>query len=206
MNSGVAQPPPLARRRLFAIAGAVFVLTTAAGLAWWMTTRQPDRLAPDWIPSTVVMAGTGVPGVRDGAAHTAEFSEPFGVAVAQDGSIFVSDAGDAHRVRRISPTGIVTTIAGGTRGFADGSGRSARFDTPSAIALAPDGALIVADTAKTPSVGSLPTVRRLRWLEAASRVIATAWLTKHSSTARWASPSIAWAAWSSRTPITIESG
>ena len=146
MNPGVAQPPPRARRWFLAIAGAA-LLISAAGLAWWWITRPPDRLAADWIPSVVVLAGTGVPGVRDGVAHAAQFSDPFGVAVAQDGTIFVSDAGDAHRVRRISPTGIVTTIAGGTRGFADGSGRSARFDTPSAIALAPDGALIVGDTA-----------------------------------------------------------
>jgi sugar lactone lactonase YvrE len=147
MNSGAAEKPRRrARRRVIAIAGVV-ILAVAAGFAWWLTTRRPDRLAPDWIPSAVVLAGTGVPGVRDGVAPAAQFSEPFGVAVAQDGSVFVSDAGDAHRVRRISPTGIVTTIAGGTRGFEDGTARSARFDTPSAIALAPDGALIVTDTA-----------------------------------------------------------
>ena len=158
MNSGVAQPPRRARRRLFAIAGAVFFLTTAAGLAWWVTTRQPDRLAPDWIPSTVSeLAGTGVPGVRDGVAHTAQFSEPFGVAVAQDGSIFVSDAGDAHRVRRISPTGIVTTIAGGTRGFADGSGRSARFFLCSPLLSLPTAPRSLPTPPITPSVGSLPT-------------------------------------------------
>jgi sugar lactone lactonase YvrE len=146
MNPGVAQPPRRARRWLLATAG-VFVLSSAAGLAWWWVARQPDRLAPDWIPSAVVVAGTGVAGVRDGIAHAAQFSEPFGLAVAADGTIFVSDAGEAHRIRRISPAGVVTTIAGGTRGFADAIGRSARFDTPSALALAPDGALIVADTA-----------------------------------------------------------
>ncbi len=131
---------------VFAITG-VLLVTCAAGFAWWLMARKPAALAPDWIPSVVVLAGTGVPGVRDGVAHTAQFSDPFGVAVAQDGTIFVSDAGESHSVRRISPAGIVTTIAGGARGFADGTGRSARFDTPSAIALAADGALIVADTA-----------------------------------------------------------
>jgi sugar lactone lactonase YvrE len=93
------------------------------------------------------VAGTGTAGVLDHPdAFRARFSDPFGVAVDADGTIFVTDGGDAHRIRRISPRGGVVTIAGGEAGFVDGRGAEARFNTPSGLALSADGALIVADT------------------------------------------------------------
>ena len=94
----------------------------------------------------MLLAGDGVPGVRDGARERARFSDPFGIAVGADGTVFVADAGDAQRIRRITPDGAVTTLAGGRRGFADGHGAAARFDTPSAIAIDRAGVLYVADT------------------------------------------------------------
>lgn len=94
----------------------------------------------------MLVAGDGRDGLRDGPASKARFSEPYGIALAPDGTIFLADAGRANRVRRIDPDGTVTTIAGGEEGFADGEGDRARFATPSGIAVAPDGSLIVADT------------------------------------------------------------
>ena len=85
-------------------------------------------------------------GTIDGAADRARFSEPFGIVAAPDGAIFVADAGHAHRIRRIAPDGTVTTVAGGARGFADGTGTHAEFSTPSGLALASDGTLYLADT------------------------------------------------------------
>jgi len=58
----------------------------------------------------------------------------------------VADAGDSNRIRKISPDGNVTTLAGGSEGFGDGVGLSALFNTPSALALGPGGNLFVADT------------------------------------------------------------
>src|SRR5262245_60754783 len=58
-----------------------------------------------------------------------DFSDPFGVAVAPDGSIYVADAGRSQSVRRIAPDLGVTTLAGGERGFRDGPAATARFDT-----------------------------------------------------------------------------
>ena len=93
------------------------------------------------------MAGDGVAGMRDGPAPRARFSDPFGVAAAADGTIYVSDAGDAQRVRRIAMDGTVTTVAGGGgHGHVDGPAASARFNTPSGLAIGPDGTLYVADT------------------------------------------------------------
>jgi sugar lactone lactonase YvrE len=85
--------------------------------------------------------------VREGAAREARFSDPFGVAVAPDGTVFVADAGESNRIRKLTPKGdAVSTLAGGGEGFADGAGASASFSTPSALALGPDGSLYVADT------------------------------------------------------------
>lgn len=94
----------------------------------------------------VVLAGDGKAGWRDGRADRARFSEPFGVAVAADNTIYVSDAGDSHRIRAISPAGEVSTVAGGGAGFADGAGAAARFSTPSGLAIDATGTLYVADT------------------------------------------------------------
>lgn len=93
-----------------------------------------------------VLAGDGIPGADDGVGTRARFSEPFGTVAAPDGTIFVADAGSAHRIRRIAPDGRVSTLAGGTPGFRDGVGSAAAFSTPSGLALSPDGTLYVADT------------------------------------------------------------
>jgi sugar lactone lactonase YvrE len=58
------------------------------------------------------LAGSGESGSRDGALNTASFLEPVGVAAARDGTIYVLDYfNDDPRVRKISPDGLVTTIA-----------------------------------------------------------------------------------------------
>ena len=103
-------------------------------------------LEPGWPAIVVTLAGDGVAGVRDGDASRSRFSDPFGVAIAQDGTIYVSDAGDSQRIRRLSPDGVVSTLAGGERGFSDGVGLAARFSTPSGLAVDAAGTLYVADT------------------------------------------------------------
>ena len=132
---------------------AALTLGAAAGLggAWWLW--WPPRDEPvafssdsDWRARVAVLAGDGVTGTRDGDAARARFTEPFGVAVGADGTVFVADAGDAPRIRAVAPDGWVRTIAGSGRGFADGQGEAARFDTPSALAIDAQGALYVADT------------------------------------------------------------
>src|SRR5207253_11471536 len=86
------------------------------------------------------------PGYADGAARAARFADPFGIVVGADGSLYVADAGESNRIRKVSPRGEVTTLAGGREGFADGAGAAASFNTPSALALDASGNLYVADT------------------------------------------------------------
>lgn len=81
-------------------------------------------------------------GFADGEALTATFNSPVGVAVTDNGKIFVSDTYN-DRIRVIE-NGVVRTLAGGNRGYADGSGIEARFDTPLGIAIWGDR-LLVAD-------------------------------------------------------------
>ncbi|MCU1289967.1 MAG: gluconolaconase [Acidobacteria bacterium] len=92
-------------------------------------------------------------GFQNGDARTALFNAPVGIAVFEN-KIFVADTyNDAIRVIE---NGNVSTVAGGTQGFAEGIGAAAKFDTPCGIAAASDGKIIVADTGN----------RRLRLIEA----------------------------------------
>jgi len=123
-------------------------IVSIAALAFWLRTGQLRKrgLDPAWQATVVTIAGNGVAAARDGDTASAGFADPFGVAIAADGAIYVADAGDAPRIRRISPDGAVSTVAGGERGFADGTAGAARFDTPSALAVDAAGTLYVADT------------------------------------------------------------
>ncbi|MGE0882327.1 MAG: hypothetical protein AB7P14_02175 [Blastocatellales bacterium] len=95
---------------------------------------------------SVVAGQSGVSGDADGSAAEARFNAPVGIAVGEDGTIFVADTYN-DRIRMISNTGQVRTLAGGREpGFADGAGSEARFDTPCGIAVTDEGSLLVADT------------------------------------------------------------
>jgi sugar lactone lactonase YvrE len=144
-------PSPTAGGRPRFRRGLLLVLVIAAaagGLLWWRArlARVPP-LESGWPAVVRVLAGTGVPGWRDGSASRARFTDPFGIAVADEGTVYVSDAGSTPRIRAIRPDGEVYTLAGGVRGLADGRAGDARFDTPSGLAVAPGGVVYVADTA-----------------------------------------------------------
>lgn len=89
-------------------------------------------------------AGTGVAGYADGPANTAQFSAPWRVAIDGSGNLIVADR-DNFKIRKITPAGVVSTIAGSTQGFADGTGSAAKFSQPLDVALDPSGNIIVAD-------------------------------------------------------------
>src|ERR1044072_548063 len=126
---------------------AVIVLALLGGATAFFVYRYKNKPVPTligWKAHVTTIGGDGTPLVRDGKQSA--FSDPFGVAIAADGTIYVADAGESNRIRKISPDGTVSTLAGGSEGFADGAGAAASFSTPSALALAPDGNLYVADT------------------------------------------------------------
>src|SRR5688572_13902913 len=90
------------------------------------------------------LAGTA--GTSDGST-AARFDTPCGIAIAPSGDVYVSDTGN-HTIRRITPAGSVTTIAGtaGQSGLADGLGTAARFNSPLGLAVSTDGTIFVADS------------------------------------------------------------
>jgi sugar lactone lactonase YvrE len=92
------------------------------------------------------LAGNGNPGGKDGSGMDAEFDRPSALAVDAHGNIYVGEEG-GHRIRRITPDGQVSTIAGSGRpGFADGPGLLSMFNTPLGLAVDRLGNLFVADT------------------------------------------------------------
>jgi DNA-binding beta-propeller fold protein YncE len=84
-------------------------------------------------------------GYADRTGTLAQFRSPYGVAVDSSGSVYVADR-DNHRIRKITSTGVVTTLAGSTYGYADGTGTAAQFFSPSGVAVYGSGNVYVADT------------------------------------------------------------
>ncbi len=82
----------------------------------------------------------------DGTGSTARFYRPSSVAVDRDGNVIVADAAN-NRIRKVTPAGVVTTLAGGPRslGDADGTGSAARFNCPMGVAVDNAGNVFVAD-------------------------------------------------------------
>ena len=98
--------------------------------------------------AVTTLAGTaGVSGTADGTGPDASFQLPKGLAVDPGGTVYVADAG-AGTIRKISPAGVVTTLAGtpGTKGSADGLGAAASFNGPTSLAVDGRGNVYVADT------------------------------------------------------------
>lgn len=93
---------------------------------------------------TLTTIAGGERGFADGTASEAKFDGPIGVAVDKDGIIYVADTYN-DRIRVIE-NGMVRTLAGTARGFADGFGTAAMFDTPLGLAMWGEDKLLVADS------------------------------------------------------------
>ena len=90
-------------------------------------------------------AGAPDPGSEDGIGRKARFDGPVGMAIDAADNIILADSRN-NRIRKISPTGRVETVAGGEAGFADGPVSVAKFTLPTGIDVLPDGTILVADT------------------------------------------------------------
>lgn len=129
------------------------------------------RLSADYQQVTTV-AGTLAPGIReqhyaDGNGPAAKFALPYAVAVDAAGNTYVADYGNSL-VRKISPTGDVTTLAGqpGVCGVQDGVGQAATLCNPSSIAVDKAGTVYVAHFTPRASPGGPPISGRIRKITA----------------------------------------
>jgi hypothetical protein len=101
-------------------------------------------ITPAGIVSTY--AGTETQGSMDGAAASATFNQPSGIAIDSAGDIYVSDTYN-NKIRKITPAGIVSTLAGtgASSPVTDGPGASATFNHPQSIVVDSAGDLLVSD-------------------------------------------------------------
>jgi sugar lactone lactonase YvrE len=132
------------RRILLAVLILILPSTTAIVVYLVVTKTTPTNRAASGRVTTI--AGSGSPGVEDGPAMSASFSDPFGIAVDKRGNVIVTDGGQSNRIRRVTVDGKVHTIAGSNEGFADGNALQAQFNTPSGIAIDNGGNIVIADT------------------------------------------------------------
>jgi hypothetical protein len=107
-------------------------------------------VSPAGTITTVAGTGTGTAGFSGdgGPATTAQLDLPAGVAATADGGFLIADTDNAV-VRRVSPAGTITIVAGdGTFGFSGDGGpaTAAQLDTPYGVAQTPDGGFLIADT------------------------------------------------------------
>ena len=106
---------------------------------------QRSATALDAVITTVAGTGDFYSG-DNGPATQAGLGRPRGVAVGPDGSLYIAVD---HRIRRVGPDGIITTVAGGsTFGFAGDGGQAtlAKLSSPGTVAVGADGSLYIADS------------------------------------------------------------
>lgn len=91
--------------------------------------------------TVTIFAGStsGVSGYTNGTGTAARFNQPYGLGIDSTGNVYVADTGN-NQIRKISPAGVVTLLAGsstGSTGTSDGTGTAARFNDPYAVSIDP---------------------------------------------------------------------
>jgi sugar lactone lactonase YvrE len=117
------------------------------------------KITPSGIVTTIVRVNENTPGYQDGPISTAKFGTIAGTAVDAQGNIFVADQRN-HRIRKITPGGMVSTFAGtgipnfvGGMDTKDGPGNVAEFYDPTSLAFDREGNLYVTELRRRDDLG-----------------------------------------------------
>jgi len=114
----------------------------------WIFFVKPGPGGPNLGLAITQVAGSaaGTPGFHDGPAPVSLLAKPIRLAADLDGGIIFADINN-HAIRRLSPAGIVTTLAGGPdrKGHQDGPAGQAKFKSPHGVAVRSDGIIAVAE-------------------------------------------------------------
>ncbi|HAS86858.1 MAG TPA: hypothetical protein DCS31_08700, partial [Candidatus Competibacteraceae bacterium] len=114
-------------------------------------THKVYRLESDGTYTTIAGTGKTVLGGEGIPAIQCPLYMPLDVVVAADGAIYIAETG-YHRIRRVGPDGLITTVAGtGVMGFSGDGGpaTAAQLHYPESVALGPDGILYISDTSNS---------------------------------------------------------
>ncbi|MGZ3764506.1 MAG: NHL repeat-containing protein [Mucilaginibacter sp.] len=139
--------------RICAICAPIFIVLIGMGSlnsCSKKSTPAPTDTTTYYNPSgvygqTTTFAGTTAFGAANGVGTKAAFYLPTGIACDASGNLYIADAGN-NMIRKITPLGVVTTLAGSpTLGKANGTGTSASFYYPTAVAVDASGNVYVAD-------------------------------------------------------------
>ena len=122
-------------RTIFAF--ALLALAMAAAPTGAQSTYEPYTFT--------TLAGGGGFSSADGSGGAERLWAPSGVAVDTDGNVYVGDQFN-YTIRKVTPAGVVRTLAGGGYGSADGTERDAQFYRPNGVAVDGAGNVYVADT------------------------------------------------------------
>ena len=139
---GVVSTVPFTR--IDQILAPTSVAVDAAGNIFVADGNTIKKVTPDGVVSKFV--GSGGYGFADGTGTLTLFASPSSIAFDRDGNLYVADLGN-YAIRRVTPAGVVTTVAGMPERPANvnGPGIAARFAAPGGIAMAPDDRLVIAD-------------------------------------------------------------
>ncbi len=123
------------------------------GTLYFTEGHRVRKIAPNGTISAVAGTGRGSFSGDGGLATAAELSEPWGLVMDAAGNLLIADAGN-RRIRRVTPAGIITTIAGTGRGDYGGDGGPPLLAdlTVGWLALGPDGALYVSGQRTHPRI------------------------------------------------------
>ena len=147
----------MSRKIYFFVVAAAILLTTIVLLLFVIgkqdliaskltaiTPKKPAATVLGWAATVEPISIENAASALNGAP--ASFSDPFGVVLDKLGNMYLADAGENNKIRKITPDGIVSDFAGSKEGYADGVAEVAAFNTPSGLAIDAEGNIYVADT------------------------------------------------------------